>query len=77
MKILNLDNLSISLEDIQKEVTTMKSCKHPNVLECYTSFVTKNYLWIVMPYMSMGSCHRIISKLRELGLIAEGEGLRV
>lgn len=54
----------------------MKSCKHPNVLECYTSFVTKNYLWIIMPYMSMGSCHRIISKLRELGLISEGEGLK-
>lgn len=33
---------------------------HPNVLKSHCSFVTDHSLWVVMPYMSGGSCLHIL-----------------
>lgn len=39
----------------QNEVQSMKSCKHPNVLNVHVSFNVDSQLWIVMPLMDHGS----------------------
>lgn len=36
-------------------------CDHPNVLSCYASFVHENELWLVMEFMSKGSCLHIMN----------------
>lgn len=33
---------------------------HPNVLKSHCSFVSDHNLWVVMPYMSGGSCLHIL-----------------
>lgn len=38
----------------QREVKTMRLCRHPNVLSMHTSFVVETELWIVMPFMAKG-----------------------
>ena len=41
IKIIELDNLSSTLNDIYQEVRVMKLCKAPNVLSSYACFVVK------------------------------------
>lgn len=36
-------------------------CDHPNVLSCYASFVHENELWLVMEFMSKGSCLHVMN----------------
>ena len=38
----------------------MRMCDHPNVLSCYASFVHENELWLVMEFMSKGSCLHVM-----------------
>mmetsp|Transcript_6523 Transcript_6523/g.7939 ORF Transcript_6523/g.7939 Transcript_6523/m.7939 type:complete len:446 (+) Transcript_6523:314-1651(+) len=73
IKIIELDSLSSSLDDIYQEVRVMKLCKDPHVLGSYACFVVKRDLWLVMPLMRKGSCLRIMRYLKSCGL---GEGLK-
>jgi serine/threonine protein kinase len=47
-------------EDVRREAQTMSLISHPNVLSAYCSFVVDHNLWVVMPYMSGGSCLHIM-----------------
>jgi serine/threonine protein kinase len=47
-------------EDVRREAQTMSLISHPNVLSSYCSFVVDHNLWVVMPYMSGGSCLHIM-----------------
>ena len=38
----------------------MAEMRHPNVMPLYCSFVHKEQLWMVMPYVSGGSIYNII-----------------
>ena len=60
VKIINLENMNTNIEDIHREVTSMKSCRHPNLLELYCCFSVGRTLWIVTPYMDKGSFLRIM-----------------
>ena len=66
IKIIDLEKVEISIEDILTEITTMKKCKHPNILQCYCCFSDESSVWIVTPFMNMGSCYSIIKKLKQL-----------
>mmetsp|Transcript_5954 Transcript_5954/g.6834 ORF Transcript_5954/g.6834 Transcript_5954/m.6834 type:complete len:419 (-) Transcript_5954:211-1467(-) len=71
IKVIELDSLSSSLDDIYQEVRVMKLCKDPHVLSSYACFVVNCNLWLVMPLMRKGSCLRIMRYQKSVGL---GEG---
>jgi serine/threonine-protein kinase OSR1/STK39 len=75
VKIINLESVQTSIEEILNEVRTMKTSRHGNVLAMYTSFVVGSQLWVVMPLMDKGSCFYAIRNLRGKGVLDAGEGL--
>ncbi|XVE58144.1 hypothetical protein DITRI_Ditri04bG0146700 [Diplodiscus trichospermus] len=56
VKCLDLDRCNSNLDDIRREAQTMSLIDHPNVIRAYCSFVVGRNLWVVMPFMSEGSC---------------------
>ncbi|KAK8266851.1 hypothetical protein V6Z12_D12G273900 [Gossypium hirsutum] len=56
VKCLDLDRCNSNLDDIRREAQTMSLIDHPNVIWAYCSFVVDHNLWVVMPFMSEGSC---------------------
>ncbi|XP_078445821.1 uncharacterized protein LOC144714889 [Wolffia australiana] len=56
VKCLDLDRCNSNLDDIRREAQTMSLIDHPNVIRAYCSFVVDRCLWVVMPYMTEGSC---------------------
>uniref|UniRef100_A0A452YMQ2 Protein kinase domain-containing protein n=1 Tax=Aegilops tauschii subsp. strangulata TaxID=200361 RepID=A0A452YMQ2_AEGTS len=52
-----LQNSSISSSDeVQREAQIMSLIDHPNVIRAYCSFVVEHSLWVIMPFMTEGSC---------------------
>ncbi|XVF78950.1 hypothetical protein PTKIN_Ptkin14bG0179600 [Pterospermum kingtungense] len=63
IKCLDLDRCNnTNLDDIRREARTMSLVDHPNLVRAYCSFVVENNLWVVMPYMSQGSCLHAMKK---------------
>ncbi|XP_062209603.1 uncharacterized protein LOC133911392 isoform X2 [Phragmites australis] len=56
VKCLDLDRVNSNLDEVRKEAQTMSLIDHPNVIRAYCSFVVDHNLWVVMPFMSEGSC---------------------
>ncbi|XP_075486746.1 uncharacterized protein LOC142526324 isoform X2 [Primulina tabacum] len=56
VKCLDLDRCNINLDDIHREAQTMSLIDHPNVIRAFCSFIVDRNLWVVMPFMSEGSC---------------------
>ena len=72
LKIIKLDNLDDGDNtQLQDEIMMMLSMRHPNVLACHAVFQTRrshvDELWVVMPFMNLGSALRVISILRQTG----------
>eukprot|EP00252_Welwitschia_mirabilis_P020320 TRINITY_DN4953_c0_g1_i1.p1 TRINITY_DN4953_c0_g1~~TRINITY_DN4953_c0_g1_i1.p1 ORF type:complete len:691 (-),score=163.16 TRINITY_DN4953_c0_g1_i1:508-2580(-) len=60
VKILDLERCNSNLDGIRREVQTMSLIDHPNVLRAHCSFIAGQHLWVIMPYMSGGSCLHIM-----------------
>ena len=45
----------------------MNLIEHPNLLKAHCSFIDRNTLWIVMPYMSGGSCFHLMKTVYPQG----------
>mmetsp|Transcript_16026 Transcript_16026/g.21181 ORF Transcript_16026/g.21181 Transcript_16026/m.21181 type:complete len:401 (+) Transcript_16026:237-1439(+) len=73
IKIMELENVSSSFDEIRQEVNTMRLADNENVLRCYCSFVHLDQLWLVMQFMDKGSCHHVINRSKRMGM---GEGMR-
>lgn len=62
IKILDLDQLDASWEEIRKEITVMGLLSHPNVVRYLCSFVVEKEIWLVMPLLAAGSCMDIMRR---------------
>ncbi|PON52754.1 Serine/threonine protein kinase [Parasponia andersonii] len=60
VKILDCERENSDLDKIFREAQTMMLVDHPNVLKSNCSFVSGQYLWVVMPFMAGGSCLHIL-----------------
>ncbi|BBG99263.1 Protein kinase superfamily protein [Prunus dulcis] len=60
IKILDFERDNCDLNNISREAQTMILVDHPNVLKSHCSFVSDHNLWVVMPFMSGGSCLHIL-----------------
>lgn len=60
IKVIDLETCPIEIDNLRAEVAFWSNCKHPNVVEYYGSFVDKSILYILMEYMSGGSCYEIM-----------------
>ncbi|XP_062204954.1 serine/threonine-protein kinase BLUS1-like isoform X2 [Phragmites australis] len=56
VKSLDLDQLNNNIDGIQREAQIMSLIDHPNVIRAYCSFVVEHSLWVIMPFMTEGSC---------------------
>lgn len=68
VKLMNLETVNCSLDDIVKEAQTMRLLNHPNVLALYVSFVHKENLWMIEPYISGGSMLNVMKYAHPDGL---------
>ncbi|KAM7268191.1 hypothetical protein ACFE04_010357 [Oxalis oulophora] len=60
IKVLDLERCNNDIDGIRREVQTMTLTDHPNLLRAHCSFSAGHSLWVVMPYMSGGSCLHIM-----------------
>lgn len=60
IKILDFERDNCDLNNVSREAQTMILVDHPNVLKSHCSFVSDHNLWVVMPFMSGGSCLHIL-----------------
>lgn len=60
VKVLDLEKCNNDLDGIRREVQTMSLISHPNLLQAHCSFTAGHSLWVVMPYMTGGSCMHIM-----------------
>ncbi|XP_024641662.1 serine/threonine-protein kinase BLUS1 isoform X2 [Medicago truncatula] len=60
IKVLDLEKCNNDLDGIRREVQTMSLIDHPNLLRAHCSFTAGHSLWVVMPFMSGGSCLHIM-----------------
>lgn len=72
IKVINLEDVQNSFEDILQEVQTMRLSDDVNILQFYCSFVQQDQLWLVTQLMDMGSCLRVMSVAKSAGF---GEGM--
>ncbi|KAK8545629.1 hypothetical protein V6N12_026459 [Hibiscus sabdariffa] len=69
VKCLDLDRCNNgNLESVRRETQTMAWVDHPNLVRAYCSFVVGRNLWVVMPFMSVGSCFHAMKKAHPDGL---------
>eukprot|EP00178_Gracilaria_changii_P022013 TRINITY_DN651_c0_g1_i1.p1 TRINITY_DN651_c0_g1~~TRINITY_DN651_c0_g1_i1.p1 ORF type:complete len:1218 (-),score=159.91 TRINITY_DN651_c0_g1_i1:12917-16570(-) len=61
IKVVELEWLQASLEDIIREIQVMSLSSHENVVPFSTAFVEAADLWIVMPLLTGGSVHALMS----------------
>ncbi|CAN7128972.1 unnamed protein product, partial [Brassica rapa subsp. narinosa] len=68
IKILDFERDNCDLNNISREAQTMMLVDHLNLLKSHCSFVSDHNLWVVMPYMSGGSCLHILKAAYPDGL---------
>ena len=57
----NGDVKPLQISDIQQEAAIMSSLRHENIVSCFASFVVRDELWLIMPFVSGGSTSYILS----------------
>jgi len=71
IKILELETMNLSFEEVLQEIQLMRLCNDANILTFHTNFVHKEELWLITQLMDKGSCLRVMTLSKALGL---GEG---
>eukprot|EP01061_Rhynchopus_euleeides_P013473 TRINITY_DN23524_c0_g1_i1.p1 TRINITY_DN23524_c0_g1~~TRINITY_DN23524_c0_g1_i1.p1 ORF type:complete len:645 (+),score=175.69 TRINITY_DN23524_c0_g1_i1:55-1935(+) len=65
LKIINLDQVNMSLEQFQREISIMRKSNHENVTKLHASFVSGNCLWLVLGYYPYGSVSDCMQSVKQ------------
>lgn len=68
LKTIDLETCPIEIENLRHEVAFWSTSQSPNVVEYHGSFVEGSVLYIVMEYMSAGSCYEIMRYSNKKGI---------
>ena len=68
LKMIDLEACPIELESLRHEVAFWSSSQSPNIVNYYGSFVDGSTLYIIMEYMSAGSCYEIMRYAHKKGI---------
>ncbi|CAD6269014.1 unnamed protein product [Miscanthus lutarioriparius] len=60
IKAIDLERSRVDLDGVQREAKAMALLSHRNVLGAHCSFTVGSHLWVVMPFMGVGSLHSIL-----------------
>eukprot|EP01134_Creolimax_fragrantissima_P005520 CFRG5520T1 len=60
IKVIDLEEASDEIDDIQQEISVMAKCDSPYITKYYESCLSQHELWIVMEYMGGGSCSDLL-----------------
>lgn len=72
IKIIDLDNFERNqIEELRRELQIMTLSKHKNMLPVYGAFVNGHKLYIVTPYLSLGSCLNVMKTAHPHGMEEE------
>jgi len=61
IKLLDMDKVDSSFNELGAEVFVMRRLDHPNLAKVYSAFTVGSVLWIVQP-LEIASCYSIIKK---------------
>lgn len=68
LKMIDLESCPIEIEHLRHEVAFWSTTQSPNIVKYYGSFVEGSILYIVMEYMSSGSCYEIMRYAYKRGI---------
>jgi serine/threonine-protein kinase OSR1/STK39 len=68
LKTIDLESCPIEIEHLRHEVVFWSTSQSPNIVEYYGSFVDGPILYIIMEYMSAGSCYEIMRYAYKRGI---------
>jgi serine/threonine-protein kinase OSR1/STK39 len=69
VKQLNLEEFAdSSMEDLRRELQTMRLCTHPAVATYHVAFAVRTQIWLVMPLLEGGSCTNLMQHAATSGL---------
>ena len=68
LKMIDLEACPVEIETLRHEVAFWSSSQSPNIVNYYGSFCENSVLYIVMEYMSAGSCYEIMRYAHKKGI---------
>jgi len=68
VKVIELEEFADSnLEEIRRELQTMRMCRHENVIVYHVAFPARKQMWLVMPLLAGGSCANVMRARQSSG----------
>jgi len=68
VKMIDLEEFAdSSMEEIRRELQTMRMCRHENLIAYHIAFPAKRQMWLVMPLLAGGSCANVLRARRASG----------
>lgn len=64
VKIIDLESSQDDIEETQREIAMLASCRNEHITQYFGCFVHEYELWIVMEFLNAGSCLDLIKSVR-------------
>jgi len=62
IKVIDLEKADEDFDEVQIEIAILADMRHPAIVAYHGSFVNHNELWIIMEFLSGGSCRDVLDQ---------------